>query len=114
VPYAHAHYGGSLVDGAYTLGLFGDVATEVAIVMDGDEGLLAGYSEVRFLGPVRAGDVLEATAEVVRIGRRSRELRCTAQVVARAEPERGPSAARVLHPPLPVVEAVATLVVPAT
>jgi 3-aminobutyryl-CoA ammonia-lyase len=114
VPYAHAHYGGNLVDGAYTLGLFGDVATEVAIRMDGDEGLLAGYTDVRFLGPVHAGDVLEATAEVVRVGRRSRELRCTARVVARAEPGRGPSAARMLEPPLPVVEATATLVVPAT
>jgi 3-aminobutyryl-CoA ammonia-lyase len=113
VPYSHAHYGGALVDGAYSLGLFGDVATEVAIRMDGDEGLLAGYSEVRFLGPVRAGDVLEATAEVVRIGRRSRELRCRAQVVARAEPERGPSAARLLEPPETVVEAVCTVVVPA-
>ncbi len=112
MPYAHAHYGGSLVDGAYTLGLFGDVATEVAIRMDGDEGLLAGYSVVRFLGPVRAGDVLEATAEVVRIGRRSRELRCTARVVARARPERSPSASRVVDPPEVVVEAVATLVVP--
>jgi 3-aminobutyryl-CoA ammonia-lyase len=112
VPYSHAHYGGALVDGAYSLGLFGDVATEVAIRMDGDEGLLAGYSEVRFLGPVRAGDVLEATAEVVRIGRRSRELRCRAQVVARAEPERSPSAARVLDPPEIVVEAVCTVVVP--
>ena len=112
VPHAHAHYGGSLVDGAYTLGLFGDVATEVAIRMDGDEGLLAGYEEVRFLGPVRAGDVLEATAEVVRVGRRSRSLRCTARVVARAEPERGPSAARMLPEPLTVVEALATLVVP--
>jgi len=114
VPYAHAHYGGALVDGAYTLGLFGDVATEVAIRMDGDEGLLAGYSEVRFLGPVRAGDVLEATVKVVRVGRRSRELRCTAQVVARAEPERGDSAARVLDAPLVVVEATATLVVPSS
>ena len=112
VPYSHAHYGGNLVDGAYSLGLFGDVATEVAIVMDGDEGLLAGYSEVRFLGPVQAGDVLEATVEVVRVGRRSRELRCTARVVARSEPERGPSAARVLDEPLAVVEATATLVVP--
>ena len=112
VPYAHAHYGGSLVDGAYTLGLFGDVATEVAIVMDGDEGLLAGYSGVRFLAPGRAGDVLEATAEVVAIGRRSRELRCTARIVARAEPERGPTAARVLDPPQTVVEATATLVLP--
>ena len=114
VPYTHAHYGGNLVDGAYTLGLFGDVATEVAIRMDGDEGLLAGYSEIRFLGPVRAGDVLEASAEVVRIGRRSRELRCWAQVVARAEPERGPSAARVLDAPETVVEAIATVVVPAS
>ncbi|WP_174278058.1 hotdog fold domain-containing protein [Goekera deserti] len=112
VPYAHAHYGGSLVDGAYTLGLFGDVATEVAIRGDGDEGLLAGYSEVSFLGPVQAGDVLEASCEVVRVGRRSRELRCWADVVARAEPERGPSAARVLAEPLRVVTAVATLVVP--
>ena len=112
VPYSHAHYGGDLVDGAYALGLFGDVATEVAIRMDGDEGLLAGYSEIRFLGPVRAGDVLEAGAEVVRIGRRSRELRLWAQVVARAEPERGPSAARVVDPPERVVEAVATVVVP--
>ena len=114
VPYAHAHYGGSLVDGAYSLGLFGDVATEVAIVMDGDEGLLAGYSEVRFLGAVLAGDVLEATAEVVRVGRRSRELRCTARVVARANPDRGPSAAQLLEPALIVVEATATLVVPAS
>jgi 3-aminobutyryl-CoA ammonia-lyase len=113
VPYAHTHYGGSLVDGAYTLGLFGDVATEVAIRADGDEGLLAGYSDVRFLDAVRAGDVLEATCEVVRVGRRSRELRCWADVVARAEPERGESAARVLDTPLRVVEALATLVVPA-
>ncbi len=112
VPYAHAHYGGSLVDGAYTLGLFGDVATEVAIVGDGDEGLLAGYADVRFLAPVQAGDVLEASCEVVRVGRRSRELRCWADVVARAEPGRGPSAAAVLTPPLRVVEATATLVVP--
>ena len=61
---------------------------------------------------MRAGDVVEATCEVVRVGRRSRELRCTAVVVARAEPERGPSAARVLDPPLVVVEAVGTVVVP--
>jgi 3-aminobutyryl-CoA ammonia-lyase len=112
VPAAHAHYGGDLVDGAYTLGLFGDVATEVAIRMDGDEGLLAGYTEVRFLAPVQAGDVLEASCEVVRIGRRSRELHCWAEVVTRAEPARGASAARVLDPPLRVVEAVAALVVP--
>ena len=42
VPYSHAHYAGNLVDGAYALGLFGDVATEVCIRTDGDEGLFAG------------------------------------------------------------------------
>ena len=113
VPHAHAHYGGALLDGAYTLGLFGDVATEVAIRADGDEGLLAGYSEVRFLAAVRAGDVLEASCEVGQVGHRSRELRCWADVVARADPGRGPSAAQVVDPPLRVVEARATLVVPA-
>jgi hypothetical protein len=64
VPYSHAHYGGSLVDGAYVLGLFGDVATEVCIQGDGDEGLFAAYSDVQFRAPVRAGDVLEVTAVV--------------------------------------------------
>lgn len=29
VPHSRAHYGGSLVDGAYVLGLFGDVGTEL-------------------------------------------------------------------------------------
>jgi len=43
VPYAHAHYAGNLVDGAYSLGLFGDVATELCIRTDGDEGLFASY-----------------------------------------------------------------------
>ncbi len=62
VPYAHAHYAGNLVDGAYSLGLFGDVATEMCIVLDGDEGLFASYSDVQFRAPVRAGDVLEITA----------------------------------------------------
>ena len=37
-----AHYGGNLVDGAKMLQLFGDVATELLIMHDGDEGLFAG------------------------------------------------------------------------
>src|SRR5215467_12288564 len=105
VPYAHAHYGGSLVDGAYVLGLFGDVATEASIRADGDEGLFASYSDVQFLAPVLAGDVLEATATITRVGRRSREMRFDARVLCRAEPERGPSAARVLDEPIIVVTA---------
>jgi 3-aminobutyryl-CoA ammonia-lyase len=112
VPYAHAHYGGNLVDGAYSLGLFGDVATELCVRTDGDEGLFAGYAEVRFVAPVHAGDVIEATATVARIGRRSRTVSFEARVVCRADPERGASAARVLDPPIVVTTAVGTVVVP--
>jgi 3-aminobutyryl-CoA ammonia-lyase len=112
VPYSHAHYGGSLVDGAYVLGLFGDVATEVCIQGDGDEGLFAAYSDVQFRAPVRAGDVLEVTAVVTRAGRRSRELSFEARVVCRADPDRGPSAARVLPDPIVAVTATGTVVVP--
>ena len=113
VPYSHAHYGGGLVEGAYCLGLFGDVATELAIRTDGDESLLAGYDRVELLTPVRAGDVLEATATLTRVGRRSRGVSFEARVVCRAAPERGPSAADVLDPPLVVARAEGTIVVPA-
>ncbi len=113
VPYSHAHYGGSLVDGAYTLGLFGDVATELCIRTDGDEGLFASYSEVQFRAPVIAGDVLEVTAVITRVGTRSRQVAFEATVVCRAQPERGPSAAAVLAEPIVAVTATGTVVVPA-
>ena len=112
VPYSHAHYGGNLVDGAYMLGLFGDVATEACIRTDGDEGLFASYSDVQFRAPVIAGDVLEVTAVISRVGRRSREIAFEARVVCRAHPERGPSAATVLAEPIVAVTATGTVVVP--
>jgi 3-aminobutyryl-CoA ammonia-lyase len=113
VPYSHAHYGGNLVDGAYMLGLFGDVATEVCIRTDGDEGLFASYSDVQFRAPVIAGDVLEVSAAITRVGTRSRKLAFEARVVCRAQPERGPSAAAVLAEPVIAVTATGTVVVPA-
>jgi 3-aminobutyryl-CoA ammonia-lyase len=112
VPYAHAHYGGDLVDGAYVLGLFGDVATEVCIRTDGDEGLFASYDDVQFVGPVRAGDVLEVSATVSRVGRRSRGLTFEARVICRAQPDVSASSAAVLEPPLVVTRATGTVVVP--
>lgn len=113
VPYSHAHYAGSLVDGAYGLGLFGDVATELCIITDGDEGLFASYDDVQFRAPVRAGDVVEATAELLRVGRRSRVMAFTLTVVARgsASVDR-PGAAEVLDPPLLATTATGTVVVP--
>ncbi len=114
VPYSHAHYAGNLVDGAYSLGLFGDVATEMCILTDGDEGLFASYAEVQFREPVRAGDVLEISCEVTRVGTRSRELAFAVHVVARGTAsEDRPGAAEVLAEPLLATIATGTVVVPA-
>ncbi len=114
VPYSHAHYAGNLVDGAYSLGLFGDVATEMCTLLDGDEGLFASYSEVQFLAPVRAGDVLEITAELVKEGSRSRVMDFVVRVMARgAATDSAPGAAQVLDPPVIATTASGTVVVPA-
>ncbi len=112
VPYSHAHYAGNLVDGAYSLAAFGDVATEVCIRTDGDEGLFASYSDVQFRAPVRAGDCLEIEARIVRAGNRSREMEFEVRVIARGNPERSESAADVLDPPIVATTALGVVVVP--
>jgi 3-aminobutyryl-CoA ammonia-lyase len=112
VPYSHAHYAGNLVDGAYGLGLFGDVATELCVRTDGDEGLFASYSDVQFRAPVRAGDCIEVTAELVRVGSRSRTIEFTLRVVARGRPDLGESAAEVLTEPIVATTATGVVVVP--
>jgi len=112
VPYSHAHYAGNLVDGAYALAAFGDVATEVCIRLDGDEGLFASYSDVQFKAPMRAGDVLEITANVTRMGNRSRTIDFEVRVVCRGRPDVSESAAEVLDPPIVAVTATGVVVVP--
>ena len=113
VPFAHAHYAGNLVDGAYALGLFGDVATEMCILTDGDEGLFASYDDVQFKAPVRAGDVLEITCELIKAGTRSRVMEFAVYVVARgAATEARPGAAEILGEPLLATSARGTVVVP--
>jgi 3-aminobutyryl-CoA ammonia-lyase len=112
VPYSHAHYAGNLVDGAYALAAFGDVATEVCIRMDGDEGLFASYSDVQFKEPMRAGDVLEITATVTRVGNRSRTIDFEARVVCRGRPDVSASAAEALETPIVAVTATGVVVVP--
>src|SRR6266496_3514715 len=76
-----AHYAGELVDGARMLALFGDVATELLIRLDGDEGLFRAYESVEFLAPVFSGDYIEATAELVAVGNTSRKMQFTATKV---------------------------------
>ena len=99
VPYSHAHYAGNLVDGAYSLGLFGDVATEMCILTDGDEGLFASYSDVQFREPVRAGDVLEIVCELVGWAPAAGCSSSSVSVVARGNPtDEQPGAARAARP----------------
>ncbi len=113
VPYSHAHYAGNLVDGAYSLGLFGDVATEMCVLLDGDEGLFASYSDVQFAAPVRAGDLVEITATLTREGTRSRVMDFAVHVVGRGAPTSGaPGAAELLDPPVLATTATGTVVVP--
>lgn len=107
-----AHYGGNLVDGARMLQLFGDVATELLIRHDGDEGLFVAYDNVEFLNPVFAGDYIEATGEITKIGNSSRKMIFEAKKVIRARTDISASAADVLDEPVVVCRASGTCVVP--
>lgn len=110
---ADAHYGGDLVDGARMLALFGDVATELLIRHDGDEGLFRAYHDVEFLAPVFAGDYIEARGRIVQVGRTSRRMEFEAyKVIAASRDPSDPSRAEVLEKPVLVCRAVGTCVVP--
>jgi 3-aminobutyryl-CoA ammonia-lyase len=108
-----AHYGGQLVNGAHLLSLFGDVATELAIRYDGDEGLLVSYENVEFLAPLYAGDFVEAVGRITKIGRTSRRMEFEARKVIAARPDISDSAADMLEQPIIVGRAVGTTVVKA-
>ncbi|HEY1727999.1 MAG TPA: hotdog domain-containing protein [Candidatus Baltobacteraceae bacterium] len=107
-----AHYGGNLVDGARILSLFGDVATQLLIEHDGDEGLFAAYESVEFLAPVYAGDYIEAYGEITKTGNTSRTMSFEARKIIAARPDLSPSAADVVDEPIVVVRARGTCVVP--
>ena len=107
-----AHYGGNLVDGAKMLQLFGDVATELLIIHDGDEGLFKAYDNVEFMAPVYAGDYIEASGEIVSTGKSSRKMVFEARKVIVPRPDISESAADVLETPIVVCRASGTCVVP--
>ena len=108
-----AHYGGQLVNGAHMLSLFGDLATELAILCDGDEGLLVGYESIEFLAPLYAGDFVEAVGRITRVGRTSRRMEFECRKVIAARPDISDSAADVLEAPIIIGRAVGTTVVKA-
>ena len=108
-----AHYGGGLVDGARVLGLFGDVATELLVRLDGDEGLFRAYESVEFLAPLHAGDFVEVEGEVLSVGKTSRKMRFEARKVISPREDVSDSAADGLGEPVVVCKAVGTCVTPA-
>lgn len=108
---ADAHYGGGLVDGAHMLKLFGDVATELLIYADGDEGLFVAYDNVEFLAPVQAGDYIEASGVITGYGHTSRKMAFKAEKVITPLPG-SDSAAQILEKPLLVCRATGTCMVP--
>ncbi|MHA1671749.1 MAG: hotdog domain-containing protein [Promethearchaeota archaeon] len=107
-----AHYGGNLVDGAKILELFGDVATELLIKNDGDEGLFRAYDSIEFLAPVYAGDYIEVEGEIIKIGNTSRKMVFEGRKVITLKPEINDSAADFLNEPIVVCKASGTCVVP--
>lgn len=109
---ADAHYGGNLVDGARMLQLFGDVATELLILGDGDEGLFVAYDMVEFTAPVYAGDFIEAVGRITSTGRTSRKMEFEARKVIVPRPDISDSAADKLEEPIVVCRASGTCLVP--
>ena len=107
-----AHYGGNLVDGARLLELFGDVATELLIRNDGDEGLFRAYDSIEFLAPVYAGDFIEVVGEITEIKNTSRKMSFEAWKYIIPKPEVSESAAEYLQKPILVSKASGTCVVP--
>lgn len=108
-----AHYAGNLVDGARMLGLFGDVATELLIRLDGDEGLFRAYDDVEFLAPVYGGDYVEAYGEITAVGNTSRKMKFEVyKVIEPAHIPGNESACNVLDPPVLVCRATGTCVTP--
>ncbi len=107
-----AHYGGNLVDGARMVQLFGDVATELLIQRDGDEGLFKAYDMIEFMAPVYAGDYIEAVGEIVSEGNTSRKMVFEARKIIAPRPDVSASAADVLPEPIVVCRASGTCVTP--
>ena len=110
--YKDVHYGGNLVDGAHAVHLFGDVATELLIKCDGDEGLFLKYEDIEFLAPTHAGDYIEAYGEITKIGNTSRAMEFVATKVVAARPDISPSAADFLEEPIVICRAKGICVTP--
>ena len=111
---ADAHYAGELVEGAHIVTAWGDVGTELAIRLFGDESLFVGYSEIRYTAPVYAGDFMEYTGWIEKVGTTSLTCKFEAYkyITLPRDPECADSAADVLPEPELCAYGTGTLMVP--
>jgi 3-keto-5-aminohexanoate cleavage enzyme len=112
---ADSFVAGGVADPSRILALFADVARELLIRLDGDEGVLRSLQQVEMLAPVYAGDFVEASGVVTKIGATSRQIAFEARkLITYARPAAGEgagSAADALVEPIVVCRALATCVV---
>ncbi|MGI5906881.1 MAG: hotdog fold domain-containing protein [Candidatus Pararuminococcus gallinarum] len=110
---SEAHYAGELVNGSHILDFWGDVGTELAIRLHGDESLFLGYENVRFTAPVYAGDFMEYHGWIEKAGNTSLTCKFEAYkyITLPRDPELAISAANVLAEPVLCATATGTLVV---
>jgi len=106
-----AHYSGNLVDGARVLQIFGDVATEVLIRLDGDEGLFKAYEKIEFIKPLYAGDFIEVEGTILSMGNTSRKIEFKCYKVIETRHDISISAADYLNEKILVTHAIGTCVV---
>ena len=108
-----AHYAGELVEGAHIVTAWGDVGTELAIRLFGDESLFVGYSEVRYTAPVFSGDWMEYSGWIEKVGHTSLTCHFEAHKVIELARKEGlaDSAANVLPEPVLCAYGTGTLMV---
>lgn len=94
------------------LALFGDIATELLIEYDGDEGLFKAYESIEFMAPVYAGDFIEARGKIIKYGNTSRTMTFEAKKIISPRPDINDSAADFLQEAIVVCKAIGTCVVP--
>lgn len=108
-----AHYAGQLVNGSHAVELMGDVATELMIMHDGNEGQCIGYDKIAFTSPMYSGDFLEVVGRIIGIEGNKRKVQCRAfKIATNAGLIKQESAVNVLETPVMTAEAISTYVVP--
>lgn len=110
---SEAHYAGELVNGSHTVELMGDVATNLMIMNDGNEGTCMGYDMIKFTAPTYAGDFIEVDGRIIGEYDNKRKIQLRSfKIAENARIAEQDSAVKVYENPVMTVEAIATYEIP--